>query len=95
MHNVSAEYLCQEHDKWISLFFVYYKCTHLAHSLLSIGLQADGQNIVFTDGEYINQIAACKDVSLLILSYTYSYLPTPGALKFSSILFFFLRERSG
>ncbi|CAB1347406.1 unnamed protein product, partial [Coregonus sp. 'balchen'] len=29
------------------------------------GLQADGQSIVFTDGEYINQIAACKDVSLI------------------------------
>lgn len=26
----------------------------------------DGQNIIFTDGEYINQIAACKDVSFLL-----------------------------
>lgn len=32
---------------------------------LSQGLQAEGQNIIFTDGEYINQIAACKDVSTL------------------------------
>ncbi|GLD48765.1 E3 ubiquitin-protein ligase MYCBP2, partial [Lates japonicus] len=25
------------------------------------GQHSDGQNIIFTDGEYINQIAACKD----------------------------------
>lgn len=37
-------------------------------SLLSAGQLSDGQNIVFTDGEYINQIAACKDVSLTSLS---------------------------
>lgn len=30
----------------------------------SAGQHSDGQNIIFTDGEYINQIAACKDVSL-------------------------------
>lgn len=27
------------------------------------GQHSDGQNIIFSDGEYINQIAACKDVS--------------------------------
>lgn len=32
--------------------------------LLSTGQHSDGQNIIFTDGEYINQIAACKDVCL-------------------------------
>lgn len=31
------------------------------------GQHSDGQNIIFTDGEYINQIAACKDVSLVLL----------------------------
>lgn len=30
------------------------------------GQHSDGQNIIFTDGEYINQIAACKDVSLIL-----------------------------
>lgn len=31
------------------------------------GQHSDGQNIIFTDGEYINQIAACKDVSSVFL----------------------------
>lgn len=35
--------------------------------LLFAGQHADGQNIIFTDGEYINQIAACKDVRLMFL----------------------------
>lgn len=38
--------------------------------LLSVGQHADGQNIIFTDGEYINQIAACKDVSAMSLLIT-------------------------
>lgn len=32
-------------------------------TLSIVGQHSDGQNIIFTDGEYINQIAACKDVS--------------------------------
>ncbi|XP_066542914.1 E3 ubiquitin-protein ligase MYCBP2 isoform X1 [Hoplias malabaricus] len=39
------------------------------------GLQADGQNIVFTDGEYINQIAACKDDGFVVRIYTTSTDP--------------------
>lgn len=36
----------------------------------------DGQNIIFTDGEYINQIAACKDVSYLEKDW-----PIPGVIS--------------
>uniref|UniRef100_A0A6Q2X7Z5 E3 ubiquitin-protein ligase MYCBP2 n=1 Tax=Esox lucius TaxID=8010 RepID=A0A6Q2X7Z5_ESOLU len=36
------------------------------------GLHADGQNIVFTDGEYINQIAACKDDGFVVRIYATS-----------------------
>lgn len=43
------------------------------NSVLFTGLQADGQSVVFTDGEYINQIAACKDVSLHSHAHTYSH----------------------
>ncbi|XP_065149141.1 E3 ubiquitin-protein ligase MYCBP2 isoform X17 [Paramisgurnus dabryanus] len=39
------------------------------------GLQADGQNIVFTDGEYINQIAACKDDGFVVRIYATSSDP--------------------
>ncbi|XP_031649241.1 E3 ubiquitin-protein ligase MYCBP2 isoform X10 [Oncorhynchus kisutch] len=39
------------------------------------GLQADGQNIVFTDGEYINQIAACKDDGFVVRIYATSTDP--------------------
>lgn len=41
---------------------------HVALSSSSTGQQTDVQNIVFTDGEYINQIAACKDVSRLLIT---------------------------
>ncbi|XP_059355583.1 E3 ubiquitin-protein ligase MYCBP2 isoform X7 [Carassius carassius] len=40
------------------------------------GLQADGQNIIFTDGEYINQIAACKDDGFVVRIYATSSDPT-------------------
>ncbi|KAG2456598.1 MYCB2 ligase, partial [Polypterus senegalus] len=40
------------------------------------GLQADGQNIVFTDGEYINQIAACRDDGFVVRIYATSTEPT-------------------
>ncbi|KAJ8253382.1 hypothetical protein GJAV_G00212310 [Gymnothorax javanicus] len=36
------------------------------------GGQADGQSIVFTDGEYINQIAACKDDGFVVRIYATS-----------------------
>uniref|UniRef100_A0A9J8BNW3 E3 ubiquitin-protein ligase MYCBP2 n=1 Tax=Cyprinus carpio carpio TaxID=630221 RepID=A0A9J8BNW3_CYPCA len=39
------------------------------------GLQADGQNIIFTDGEYINQIAACKDDGFVVRIYATSSDP--------------------
>ncbi|XP_036396031.1 E3 ubiquitin-protein ligase MYCBP2 isoform X10 [Megalops cyprinoides] len=39
------------------------------------GGQADGQNIVFTDGEYINQIAACKDDGFVVRIYATSRDP--------------------
>ncbi|XP_043104381.1 E3 ubiquitin-protein ligase MYCBP2 isoform X13 [Puntigrus tetrazona] len=39
------------------------------------GLQADSQNIVFTDGEYINQIAACKDDGFVVRIYATSSDP--------------------
>ncbi|XDV30964.1 hypothetical protein PO909_033770, partial [Leuciscus waleckii] len=39
------------------------------------GLQADGQNIVFTDGEFINQIAACKDDGFVVRIYATSSDP--------------------
>ncbi|XP_062862089.1 E3 ubiquitin-protein ligase MYCBP2 isoform X8 [Trichomycterus rosablanca] len=39
------------------------------------GLQAEGQNIVFTDGEYINQIAACKDDGFVVRIYATSTDP--------------------
>uniref|UniRef100_A0A8B9J812 E3 ubiquitin-protein ligase MYCBP2 n=1 Tax=Astyanax mexicanus TaxID=7994 RepID=A0A8B9J812_ASTMX len=39
------------------------------------GLQSDGQNIVFTDGEYINQIAACKDDGFVVRIYATSTDP--------------------
>ncbi|XP_051563854.1 E3 ubiquitin-protein ligase MYCBP2 isoform X5 [Myxocyprinus asiaticus] len=39
------------------------------------GLQADGQNIVFTDGDYINQIAACKDDGFVVRIYATSSDP--------------------
>ncbi|XP_045068074.1 E3 ubiquitin-protein ligase MYCBP2-like isoform X1 [Coregonus clupeaformis] len=42
------------------------------------GLQADGQSIVFTDGEYINQIAACKDDGFVVRIYATS---TDSALQ--------------
>ncbi|XP_030643001.1 E3 ubiquitin-protein ligase MYCBP2 isoform X2 [Chanos chanos] len=40
------------------------------------GLQADGQNIIFTDGEYINQIAACKDDGFVVRIYATSTDPS-------------------
>ncbi|KAG1945273.1 E3 ubiquitin-protein ligase MYCBP2 [Pimephales promelas] len=39
------------------------------------GLQADGQNIIFTDGEFINQIAACKDDGFVVRIYATSSDP--------------------
>ncbi|KAM9484001.1 E3 ubiquitin-protein ligase MYCBP2 isoform 14-T14 [Salvelinus alpinus] len=39
------------------------------------GLQADGQSVVFTDGEYINQIAACKDDGFVVRIYATSTDP--------------------
>ncbi|GAA6108212.1 E3 ubiquitin-protein ligase MYCBP2 isoform X3 [Tachysurus ichikawai] len=39
------------------------------------GLQAEGQNIIFTDGEYINQIAACKDDGFVVRIYATSTDP--------------------
>ncbi|MGH0123887.1 UNVERIFIED_CONTAM: hypothetical protein FKN15_067692 [Acipenser sinensis] len=39
------------------------------------GLQADAQNIVFTDGEYINQIAACRDDGFVVRIYATSTEP--------------------
>ncbi|XP_023654220.2 E3 ubiquitin-protein ligase MYCBP2 isoform X4 [Paramormyrops kingsleyae] len=39
------------------------------------GLQGDGQNILFTDGEYINQIAACKDDGFVVRIYATSAEP--------------------
>ncbi|XP_028848287.1 E3 ubiquitin-protein ligase MYCBP2 isoform X13 [Denticeps clupeoides] len=39
------------------------------------GLPADGQNIVFTDGEYVNQIAACKDDGFVVRIYSTSTDP--------------------
>eukprot|EP00063_Salmo_salar_P030989 XP_014005824.1 PREDICTED: E3 ubiquitin-protein ligase MYCBP2-like isoform X1 [Salmo salar] len=39
------------------------------------GLQADGQSVVFTDGEYINQIAACKDDGFVVRIYAASTDP--------------------
>ncbi|XP_046701607.1 E3 ubiquitin-protein ligase MYCBP2 isoform X16 [Silurus meridionalis] len=39
------------------------------------GLQTDGQNIIFTDGEYINQIAACKDDGFVVRIYATSTDP--------------------
>ncbi|KAJ8404609.1 hypothetical protein AAFF_G00334720 [Aldrovandia affinis] len=39
------------------------------------GGHADGQNIVFTDGEYINQIAACKDDGFVVRIYATSRDP--------------------
>ncbi|KAL6484777.1 hypothetical protein MHYP_G00068220 [Metynnis hypsauchen] len=39
------------------------------------GLQADGQNIIFTDGEYVNQIAACKDDGFVVRIYATSTDP--------------------
>ncbi|XP_029113894.1 E3 ubiquitin-protein ligase MYCBP2 isoform X4 [Scleropages formosus] len=44
-------------------------------SITMPGLQADGQNIVFTDGEYINQIAACKDDGFVVRIYSTSREP--------------------
>lgn len=42
-------------------------CIFTVTLLLFAGQHSDGQNIIFTDGEYINQIAACKDVSLPLM----------------------------
>ncbi|XP_062420974.1 E3 ubiquitin-protein ligase MYCBP2 isoform X2 [Pungitius pungitius] len=39
------------------------------------GQHSDGQNIIFTDGEYINQIAACKDDGFVVRIYTMSSDP--------------------
>ncbi|KAA8587942.1 hypothetical protein FQN60_001136 [Etheostoma spectabile] len=39
------------------------------------GQNSDGQNIIFTDGEYINQIAACKDDGFVVRIYTMSSDP--------------------
>ncbi|KAK7882381.1 hypothetical protein WMY93_028555 [Mugilogobius chulae] len=39
------------------------------------GQHSDGQNIIFTDGEYINQIAACKDDGFVVRIYTMSLDP--------------------
>ncbi|XP_062389671.1 E3 ubiquitin-protein ligase MYCBP2 isoform X1 [Sardina pilchardus] len=36
------------------------------------GLKTDGQNIVFTDGDHINQIAACKDDGFVVRIYAAS-----------------------
>ncbi|XP_006639089.2 E3 ubiquitin-protein ligase MYCBP2 isoform X17 [Lepisosteus oculatus] len=38
-------------------------------------LQADAQNIVFTDGEYVNQIAACRDDGFVVRIYATSTEP--------------------
>ncbi|KAF3843349.1 hypothetical protein F7725_002198 [Dissostichus mawsoni] len=40
------------------------------------GQHSDGQNIIFTDGEYINQIAACKDDGFVVRIYSMSSDPT-------------------
>uniref|UniRef100_A0A8C4T2S5 E3 ubiquitin-protein ligase MYCBP2 n=1 Tax=Erpetoichthys calabaricus TaxID=27687 RepID=A0A8C4T2S5_ERPCA len=42
----------------------------------AITMPADGQNIVFTDGEYINQIAACRDDGFVVRIYATSTEPT-------------------
>lgn len=69
---------CIDYDKpffnviW-TVVWNYYKLKCVSFS----GLQADGQNIVFTDGEYINQIAACKDVSGFILWQCHTF-PKPS-----------------
>ncbi|XP_030198582.1 E3 ubiquitin-protein ligase MYCBP2 isoform X5 [Gadus morhua] len=39
------------------------------------GQHADGQNIIFTDGEYINQLAACKDDGFVVRIYATSSDP--------------------
>ncbi|CDQ87246.1 unnamed protein product [Oncorhynchus mykiss] len=39
------------------------------------GLQTDGQSVVFTDGEYINQITACKDDGFVVRIYATSTDP--------------------
>ncbi|XP_066562691.1 E3 ubiquitin-protein ligase MYCBP2 isoform X4 [Amia ocellicauda] len=44
-------------------------------SITMPGLQADGQNIVFTDGEFINQIAACRDDGFVVRIYATSTEP--------------------
>ncbi|XP_035248710.1 E3 ubiquitin-protein ligase MYCBP2 isoform X4 [Anguilla anguilla] len=45
-------------------------------SITMPGGQAEGQSIVFTDGEYINQIAACKDDGFVVRIYATSRDPT-------------------
>ncbi|XP_035377138.1 E3 ubiquitin-protein ligase MYCBP2 isoform X7 [Electrophorus electricus] len=44
-------------------------------SITMPGLQADGQNIIFTDGEYVNQIAASKDDGFVVRIYATSTDP--------------------
>ncbi|KAJ3592162.1 hypothetical protein NHX12_007291, partial [Muraenolepis orangiensis] len=39
------------------------------------GQHSDGQNIIFTDGEYINQLAACKDDGFVVRIYATSSDP--------------------